>query len=83
MKLINNLSMRGKLVTLVVPALLVILFFAAGNIVLSYGKLGDMRELGEMVELAQAGDPLTEDLLTAIGRGLDKGIYFMESHFQA
>ena len=46
--------MRGKLVTLVVPALLVILFFAAGSIVLSYGKLGDMRELGKMVELAQA-----------------------------
>ena len=68
MKLINNLSMRGKLVTLVVPALLVILFFAAGNIVLSYGKLGDMRELGEMVELAQAGDPLTEALQKERGR---------------
>ncbi|MDE0923969.1 DNA starvation/stationary phase protection protein Dps [Aurantimonas coralicida] len=34
-------------------------------------------------EASEAGDPLTEDLLTAIGRGLDKGIYFMESHFQA
>ncbi|WP_418140672.1 methyl-accepting chemotaxis protein [Marinobacter sp. MA] len=68
MKLINNLSMRGKLVTLVVPALLVILFFAAGSIVLSYGKLGDMRELGEMVELAQAGDPLTEALQKERGR---------------
>eukprot|EP00903_Cladosiphon_okamuranus_P004888 g4886.t1 len=68
MKLINNLSMRGKLVTLVVPALLVILFFAAGSIVLSYGRLGDMRELGEMVELAQAGDPLTEALQKERGR---------------
>ena len=34
-------------------------------------------------EASEAGDPLTEDLLTAIGHGLDKGIYFMESHFQA
>ncbi|WP_227514584.1 nitrate- and nitrite sensing domain-containing protein [Marinobacter adhaerens] len=68
MKLINNLSMRGKLVTLVVPALLVILFFATGSIVLSYGKLGDMRELGEMVELAQAGDPVTEALQKERGR---------------
>ena len=34
-------------------------------------------------EASEAGDPLTEDLLTAVGRGLDKSIYFMESHFQA
>lgn len=29
MSFLNNLSMRGKLITLVLPALLVILFFAA------------------------------------------------------
>ena len=34
-------------------------------------------------EASEAGDPLTEDLLTAVGRGLDKSIYFMESHFQS
>ena len=38
---------------------------------------------GQAMLNALAGDPLTEDLLTAIGRGLDKGIYFMESHFQS
>ena len=45
MKFINNLSMRGKLITLVVPALLVILFFAAESVVLNQGKLDDMRQL--------------------------------------
>lgn len=68
MKLINNLSMRGKLVTLVVPALLVILFFAAESIALNYGELRDMRQLRSMVELAEAGDPLTEALQRERGR---------------
>ena len=45
MKFINNLSMRGKLITLVVPALLVILFFAAESVVLNQGELDDMRQL--------------------------------------
>ena len=34
-------------------------------------------------EASEAGDPFTEDLLTGIGRELDKSIYFMESHFQS
>ena len=51
MNLINNLSMRGKLTTLVVPALLVILYFAVESIVLNYGELHDMRQLHSMVEL--------------------------------
>ncbi|MBP0615975.1 DNA starvation/stationary phase protection protein Dps [Jiella mangrovi] len=34
-------------------------------------------------EAGEAGDDLTEDLLTEVGRGLDKSIYFLESHFQA
>lgn len=33
-------------------------------------------------EASEAGDPLTEDLLTEVGRGLDKSLYFLESHFQ-
>ncbi|MAP18179.1 MAG: DNA starvation/stationary phase protection protein Dps [Aurantimonas sp.] len=48
----------------------------------SYAKWSAAIEKG-IEEASEAGDPLTEDLLTAIGRGLDKGIYFMESHFQA
>ena len=68
MNLINNLSMRGKLTTLVVPALLVILYFAIESIVLNYGELSDMRQLRSMVELAETGDPLTETLQKERGR---------------
>ena len=68
MKFINNLSMRGKLITLVVPALLVILFFAAESVVLNQGKLDDMRQLLSKVELAEAGDPLSEALQRERGR---------------
>ncbi|MEF2550536.1 DNA starvation/stationary phase protection protein Dps [Aurantimonas sp. A2-1-M11] len=48
----------------------------------SYSKWSAAVEKG-IEEASEAGDPLTEDLLTATGRGLDKAIYFMESHFQA
>lgn len=34
-------------------------------------------------ESEEAGDPLTADLLTEVGRGVDISIYFLESHFQA
>ncbi|TPW26836.1 DNA starvation/stationary phase protection protein Dps [Pararhizobium mangrovi] len=34
-------------------------------------------------EASESGDPLTEDLLTEVGRGLDKSLYFLESHFQS
>ena len=68
MNLINNLSMRGKLTTLVVPALLVILYFAVESIVLNYGELHDMRQLHSMVELTETGDPLTETLQKERGR---------------
>ncbi len=44
-------------------------------------------EMGGHVEKAveeseEAGDPLTADLFTQIGRGLDESLYFLESHFQ-
>ncbi|MBC7324186.1 MAG: nitrate- and nitrite sensing domain-containing protein, partial [Moorella sp. (in: Bacteria)] len=68
MNLINNLSMRGKLITLVVPALLVLLFFAADSVVTNYGELTSMRQLRSMVELAETGDPLTEALQKERGR---------------
>ena len=68
MNLINNLSMRGKLITLVVPALLVLLFFAADSVVTNYGELTSMRQLRSMVELAETGDPLTETLQKERGR---------------
>ena len=68
MNLINNLSMRGKLISLVVPALLVIIIFAAESIVLNSGELKDMRQLLSKIELSEAGDPLIEALQRERGR---------------
>jgi len=66
--IINNLSMRGKLITLVVPALLVIVYFAAESVALNTGELGDMRELRSLVQLADIDDPLIETLQKERGR---------------
>ncbi|MDY8107602.1 DNA starvation/stationary phase protection protein Dps [Fulvimarina sp. 2208YS6-2-32] len=33
-------------------------------------------------EASEAGDDLTEDLITEVGRGIDEALYFLESHFQ-
>ncbi|MDX1554051.1 MAG: chemotaxis protein, partial [Marinobacter sp.] len=68
MNLINNLSMRGKLLTLVVPAFLVIAWFAMSSIATSYDELGNMRQLRTMVELTGIGDPLIEALQKERGR---------------
>lgn len=68
MNLINNLSMRGKLLTLVVPAFLVIAWFAMSSIAASYEELGNMRQLRTMVELTGIGDPLIEALQKERGR---------------
>jgi starvation-inducible DNA-binding protein len=35
-----------------------------------------------ITEADEAGDDLTADLLTEIGRGINTGLYFLESHFQ-
>lgn len=68
MTLINNLSMRGKLITLMVPALLVILYFASETVLVNIGELRDMRELHTMIQLADIGDPVTESLQKERGR---------------
>jgi len=68
MNIINNLSMRGKLITLVAPALLVIVYFAAESIALHAAQLGDMRQLRLLVQLADIGDPLIETLQIERGR---------------
>lgn len=72
MNLINNLSMRGKLLTLVMPALVVIAYFAMDSIASSYDELGTMRQLQTMVELADIGDPLIETLQKERGRSAVK-----------
>ncbi|PSF07156.1 chemotaxis protein [Marinobacter fuscus] len=68
MSLLNNLSMRGKLVTLVLPALLVILFFAIQNISRNLDTLTDMQEFQAMARLAELGDPLVATLQRERGR---------------
>ncbi|MFO8142306.1 MAG: methyl-accepting chemotaxis protein [Marinobacter sp.] len=68
MSFLNNLSMRGKLITLVLPALLVILFFAALSISRNADDLSNMRQLQVMVNLAELGDPLVESLQKERGR---------------
>ncbi len=67
-RIINNLSMRGKLITLVVPALLVIIYFAVESIAVNAGQLSDMRQLRALVQLADIGDPLIESLQKERGR---------------
>lgn len=66
--IINNFSMRGKLITLVMPALLVIIYFAVESIALHSGQLSDMRQLRSLVQLAHIGDPLIETLQKERGR---------------
>jgi methyl-accepting chemotaxis protein len=68
MTLINNLSMRGKLITLVLPALLVISFFALQSIFRSVDDRENMQQLQTMVQLAELGDPLVEALQKERGR---------------
>ncbi|MDO6822790.1 methyl-accepting chemotaxis protein [Marinobacter sp. 1_MG-2023] len=74
---INNLSMRGKLITLVAPALLVIIYFAIESITRNSGELDDMRQLQALVQLADSGDPLIEALQLERGRSavvLSRGV---------
>ena len=68
MSFLNNLSMRGKLITLVLPALLVILFFAAFSVSRNADDLSNMRHLQATVNLAELGDPLVESLQKERGR---------------
>lgn len=48
----------------------------------SYSRWSAEVEKG-IEEASEAGDPLTEDLLTQVGRGLGISLYFLESHFQS
>lgn len=47
----------------------------------SYAKWSGLLVKG-IEEASEAGDDLTEDLLTEVGRGIDESLYFLESHFQ-
>src|SRR5690606_7146290 len=62
MDLIYNLSMRGKLTTLVLPVLLVIVIFSGARITRTAAHLANTRQLQDMVSLAKLGDPVIEAL---------------------
>ncbi|KAA1175953.1 methyl-accepting chemotaxis protein [Marinobacter salinexigens] len=68
MTFVTNLSMRGKLLTLILPALLVILFFAGDNIRRNTTLVTNMNQLQAMATLAKQGDPLVEELQRERGR---------------
>ncbi|GHD50361.1 Methyl-accepting chemotaxis protein [Marinobacter persicus] len=68
MTFINNLSMRGKLTILVLPALIVLVLFAAQSIMGSVNELSNTRQLQNMVKLAELGDPVAEELQRERGR---------------
>ncbi|MGM0953972.1 MAG: methyl-accepting chemotaxis protein [Pseudomonadota bacterium] len=68
MNLINNLSMRGKLITLVLPPLIALILFAAQSITDTAGELKNMQQLQDMVRLAEVGDPVVEQLQKERGR---------------
>lgn len=68
MTLLNALSMRGKLVALVAPALVVILIFAGNSVGTSYGDYQNARTLQGMIELAKLGAPVIQELQRERGR---------------
>ena len=68
MNFIRNLSMRGKLIVLMLPALLVIIVFAISSINRNMEDLSGMQQLSAMAELAALGDPLVEALQRERGR---------------
>ncbi|UDL05970.1 methyl-accepting chemotaxis protein [Marinobacter sp. CA1] len=68
MKALNHLSMQGKLILLVLPALLVILYFAINNILTSRDELSKMQQLDDRVRLVGLADPLIAALQKERGR---------------
>lgn len=58
MNLINQLSMKAKLITLVLPALVAMLFFAGNQVLQSRTTANNLQQLAALVELAALGDPL-------------------------
>ncbi|WP_152207842.1 methyl-accepting chemotaxis protein [Marinobacter changyiensis] len=77
MNLINNFSMRGKLLALVLPALAVVIYFAFDSFSKNYRDLTHMRELQLMVALADVGDPLVE----ALQKERDRSAVFFASRY--
>lgn len=68
MAFIDRLSMRGKMLSLAFPALLVILWFATTDIFQNYNEYREGYALQGMMELVEAGAPVIEHLQRERGR---------------
>lgn len=60
--LLRNLSMRGKLLLLILPALAGILYFSVSTVSERYANLQNTRSLQTLFSLVQAADPVLDDL---------------------
>ncbi|RBW48582.1 methyl-accepting chemotaxis protein [Marinobacter sp. F3R11] len=60
--LLRNLSMRGKLLLLILPALLGILYFSVSTVSERYANLQNTRSLQTLFNLVLVADPLVTDL---------------------
>ncbi|MBU2953700.1 methyl-accepting chemotaxis protein [Marinobacter sp. F3R08] len=60
--LLRNLSMRGKLLLLILPALLGILYFSVSTVSERYTNLQTTRSLQTLFNLVLVADPLVKDL---------------------
>ncbi|TBW49356.1 HAMP domain-containing protein [Marinobacter halodurans] len=68
MKGLHTLSIRGKLLALVTPALVVILIFAGNAVRSSYSDYQNAQILDGMIELAKLGAPVIQELQRERGR---------------
>ena len=68
MNWLKSLSMRSKLIVLVVPVLLAMLLFASQSVINDYDDLQDMRELQGMTDLVALADPVLDALQVERGR---------------
>ena len=68
MNWLGSLSMRSKLIALVLPVLLAMLLFASQSVISNYGDLKGMGELQGMTDLVALADPVLDALQAERGR---------------
>jgi len=68
MNWLRSLSMRSKLIALVLPVLLAMLLFASQSVISDYDDLKEMRELQGMTDLVALADPMLDSLQVERGR---------------
>jgi len=68
MNWLGSLSMRSKLIALVLPVLLAMLLFASQSAISDYGDLQGIRELQGMTDLVALADPVLDALQVERGR---------------